>query len=313
MADVLDVLAELQITVSNAGGKEISAHCPFHTDSHPSFSINADSGLWICYQCGESGTLNMLVEKIGGTIDVKAFLRESKAKKVKKKDPPKEESVPEPVLDFDIIQVRYENFGPPPKWALKKRMISQAAAEQYGLKWDKGWVVPIIAPDTEDLWGWQWKREEVVYNFPTTVKKSLTLFGLDWIGTGHVALVESPLDVVRLASVGVTAVSSYGAMVSNVQLELLVDYADKVILALDADEEGERQSEKIHKHLVRRITTTTAKFPAGIKDPGDMDDQTVERVFGNDLQRHASAISGGRHRHDARSRLSSSRPRDGAR
>lgn len=312
MNEIEDVLEQLQIQVSNVG-KEISAHCPFHVDSHPSFSMNAKSGLWICYQCGESGTLEMLVEKVGGTVNVKSFLRETKAKKVKKKEPPKEELPTEVVVDPNVIQVRYEAFGFPPRRFLEERMISRAAAEQYGLKWDRGWVIPIIEPHTHDLMGWQWKRGEDVYNYPRTVKKSQTLFGLNWLTTGHIVLVESPLDVVRLASVGVTAVASYGAMVSRIQTQLLVSFADRVILALDADEEGERQMDKLQKYLIKFVMTTRPSFPAGIKDPGDMDDQTVERVFGNDLQRHASPISRGSHRHDARSRLSSARPRNGAR
>ena len=47
---VEEILDQLGINVVSAG-KEISAHCPFHADAHPSFSINASSGLWICYQC----------------------------------------------------------------------------------------------------------------------------------------------------------------------------------------------------------------------------------------------------------------------
>jgi len=311
--DIVDVLEQLQIQVSNVGSKEISAHCPFHTDSHPSFSINVNTGLWICYQCSESGTLDMLVEKVGGTVNVKAFLRETKAKKVKKKEPPKEEPKEEIAIDPQILWVCYENFGNPPKWALEERMISHAAARQYGLKWDKGWIIPIIAPYEEELWGWQFKRLDFVSNYPRSVKKSQTLFGLSWLGTGHVVLVESPLDVVRLASVGVSAVASYGAMVSKAQIKLLVQFSDRVILALDADEEGARQNERLHKYLSKFVMTTRAQFPPGIKDPGDMDDQTVERVFGNDLPRYSETVSRGRHRHDARSRLSSSRPRNGSR
>lgn len=37
-----------------AGSKELSARCPLHDDRNPSFSINADTGAWICY-CGCGG------------------------------------------------------------------------------------------------------------------------------------------------------------------------------------------------------------------------------------------------------------------
>lgn len=77
---------------------------------------------------------------------------------------------------------------------------------------DHGWIIPIWSP-AGPLLGWQYKRLDIVANWPKKVKKSETLFGLRELreipATAHaVAIVESPLDVVRLASAGVTAPSS---------------------------------------------------------------------------------------------------------
>jgi len=36
-------------------GSQISACCPFHEDTTPSFSANIETGLWICHGCGERG------------------------------------------------------------------------------------------------------------------------------------------------------------------------------------------------------------------------------------------------------------------
>ena len=313
MNDIEDVLEQLKIDVANVGEREISAHCPFHKDSHPSFSMNAESGLWICYQCGESGTLDMLVEKVGGTVDVKAFLREAKVKNLTKKEEPKEEPVKEQTFDAALMYARYRSYRNPPIWALEERQLSRYAVDLYGIKWDMGWIIPIWAPEDAELWGWQYKRADVVSNYPPAVKKSRTLFGLPEVAAATVALVESPLDVVRLASVGITAVSSFGAMVSKAQVRLLIDVADKIILALDNDEEGMRQTDKLYRYLNKFVPTKRITYPASClaKDPGEMSDREVETVFYDDLQRHASPVSGGRHRHDARSRLAPSRPRDG--
>lgn len=39
-------------------------HCPFHTDKHPSFSVDLDRGLCHCFSCGYSGTLRKLFKEV---------------------------------------------------------------------------------------------------------------------------------------------------------------------------------------------------------------------------------------------------------
>ena len=58
-------------------------------------------------------------------------------------------------------------------------------------------------------------------------------------------VVESPLDVVRLASLGISGgVSTYGAMISKEQINLIRE-ADEVLFALDNDEAGQLASKKM--------------------------------------------------------------------
>jgi DNA primase len=92
-------------------------------------------------------------------------------------------------------------------------------------------------------------------------------------------LVESPLDVVRLAMFGITAVSSFGAFVSKEQLRLLATTYDKLWLGLDNDEEGQAQTQKIFRGLARQMPTKVAQYPDGVKDPGDMTDEQIRSLF----------------------------------
>ena len=104
-------------------------------------------------------------------------------------------------------------------------------------------------------------------NYPKAVTKSKTLFGVNELIGDQVVLVESPLDVVRLASVGIYAAASYGAMVSKAQIQVLIDVADRIVLALDNDEEGERQADKgAAKHRV--ILFRNAPSPASRRQAG---------------------------------------------
>ena len=281
MNGLTDVLQGLGVTVVTVGEREISAKCPFHPDNHPSFSMNALSGLWICYQCSERGTLEMLVEKVGGTVtNATELVRELKRSSIGTDGP-----VPtdEPVVDPLMVTAEYESFGEPPEWALESRSFDAGTARAYGVRWDRGWVIPIVYPGG-DLGGWQFKRMDLVRNFPPAVKKSRTLFGLGQLSGGTVVLVESPLDVCRLAQAGVDAVASYGAFVSEEQIRLLLDAADRVVLALDADAEGRRQTDAIWQRLARAVPTAIASFPDGCKDPGDMTDEQVRRTF-DDIHR----------------------------
>jgi putative DNA primase/helicase len=46
-------------------GVEGRASCPFHDDEHPSFSVNRETGLWICHAgCGKRD-FRALVSKLG--------------------------------------------------------------------------------------------------------------------------------------------------------------------------------------------------------------------------------------------------------
>ena len=54
-------------------------------------------------------------------------------------------------------------------------------------------------------------------------------------------MVESPLDVVRLASLGFFGVATYGATVSRAQFNLIRG-ADRVIFAMDNDAAGKTSS-----------------------------------------------------------------------
>lgn len=281
---VTDVLDQLGIAVASVGAEEIAAHCPFHSDVHPSFSINSQSGLWMCHQCGARGSLPMLVEQVGGGERGSAtrLLREVRYASVSPKRVVAAPE-PEPVIDQFALYAQYEALALPPSWALEERQFGISVAKALGIRWDRGWVLPIWEPvvtdPPHDLRGWQFKRLEYVSNYPRSVEKGTTLFGLHCLRGSTVTLVESPLDVARLAAVGVPAVASFGAYVSRTQFRLLVEVAEQVILALDQDEEGQRQMERLYRPLAKLVPTRVVTYPDGAKDPGDLTDDEAVRIF----------------------------------
>lgn len=293
--DIESLLGEIGIVVVNHAGREIACQCPFHSDSHPSFSINAENGLWICYQCGESGSLERLLEKVAGVSEPKQLkaalkhVQRATFRPAARKDAAdaitKGEALYTEPQDPYYLYAKYSAFHDVPGWALAERYITPESASHFGIRWNKGWVIPIWAPrKTQDIivdfWGWQFKRMDHVDNYPPGIKKSRTLFGMNVLESRTAVLVESPLDVVRMHSVGIPAIASYGAMVSAYQISLIEAQLDRVILALDNDIAGHDQSAKLYPRFYRQLPTNMAVYPDGVKDPGDMTDKQLVEAFG---------------------------------
>lgn len=50
----------------NVKHRSVMGHCPFHTDKHPSFSVDIDRALCHCFSCGYNGTLRRIFREITG-------------------------------------------------------------------------------------------------------------------------------------------------------------------------------------------------------------------------------------------------------
>lgn len=259
------VLERLEIKPINIRGSEILALCPGHKeitgkeDHNPSWWINAETGAHICFSCGFKGNIWALIATAQNLKDANGFLDYADAKDwlylsfdgisiATNEEEQEQESVFKEVTQ--ITESRLALFTYPPEYALKARGFTLIAAEKHQLLWDtaySNWISVIRDPYSNKLLGWQEKGFSRRYfkNYPTGVQKSTTLFGLNRYTGGRMIVVESPLDVVRLESIGVTGgVSTYGSMISNAQIELIKD-ADEVVFALDNDESGINASKKM--------------------------------------------------------------------
>jgi DNA primase len=284
--DLSNVLVELGVDVRRTNGREISGCCPVHekrtgrADGSPSWSMNAESGLWICHSCGARGTLAGLVSELTGNPDsvsaVNQLLIETGINRL---------TAPERVeFQPDVDWVSYSRFSLVPHRELVQRHLDADVALAHGIKWNmlkKAWVIPIVSPFGE-LMGWQEKGYNYFNNNPTGVKKSHTLFGIERFQSRTAVLVESPLDVVRFASSfgGIQALATVGAHVSKEQMQLVTDVAERVIIAMDNDKAGIESAKFLLKNLPR--------FRDGIfflnydktdaKDIGDMTDEQVNHA-----------------------------------
>ena len=283
-------------------GHELLGLCPMHLertgreDNNPSWSMNAETGVHHCFSCGYKGTLLTLVGEIKefttkwGRVDfdaAKDWLRNNI-----------EVNFEYLARQLEEARNNYVTFSPPitmsearlavfdsvaPDWALSARGLTKIASSLYGVHWKKdnnSWVTPIRKPSNGALMGWQEKSqtERFFRNRPTGVAKSKTLFGLNVFNGGTMIVVESPLDAVKLQSLGISGgVSTFGASVSEDQINLM-KRADKLIIAMDNDTAGKKASSDIFKRIRKEgmecwfLNYQDTEF----KDIGDMPEDLVQ-------------------------------------
>lgn len=270
--DVLGALDELGIRVVKLGFGEAWALCPGHYErlgrenNKPNkWSINVDTGQHSCFSCGFSGSFVSLVQEVldyersdaeewvrdrGGVERVRRYLQSASHSE-------------QPVPRREWNESRLALFGDAPHYARERRRISEGSLKHYGVLWDEEnsqWILPIRDPETFELWGYQEKSEDGYFgNRPARVHKSETLFGIDCFTGRTVILLESPLDCLRLYSAGIYGgVSSFGAKVSDAQMDLLFDIAEVIIIAMDNDEPGRAAARAIKEKYLR--SGKTIKF-----------------------------------------------------
>lgn len=310
--NVESVIAGLEIPVLRAGEKEIRCVCPAHEertgnpDSVGDWSINRETGEHWCFSCQFGG--GSPVTLIAYVLDVPIWEASRWAREYaladlelihyteagwdKRRARRKARKVQdsEPISD-GLLAV----FDDVPERMLKVRDLDRDAAELYEVAWSRehlSWVLPMRMPNYE-LIGYQLRAKGWERNQPENVKKSLTLFGIDkFITERKLIIVESPLDAVRLATVGYygehrleggggwATVASFGAAVSEEQMAIVIEYADELMVAMDNDRAGWNAVDYIWSHYRRRLKLSFFNYSGIDKgmDPGDMTDDEIERA-----------------------------------
>jgi DNA primase len=299
MVDIEKVLLNLDVILTAQRGEEVQGFCPMHKartgkeDNNPSWWINSVTGAHFCFSCGYKGNIFTLVADIKGIeyFDAKDYIEASQELDVnvllrRLRELPQYVSKQEEIIPISEALLAFYD-APPPK-ELRKRFISVEAANYHNILWDKSnsaWIVPIRDPNDYSLWGWQEKgaRGRFFKNQPQGVKKSKTVFGVEVMSTKSLVVVESPLDVPRLATAGVEgAISTFGAIISEEQVKIM-RRAERVIAAFDKDDAGKHANDLI-RGFARKYGIELSYFNytgINVKDPGDMTEKEIHQGIDN--------------------------------
>lgn len=319
MPKVLEAVEALGIEV-DVRAEEANGLCPMHAeitgkeDHNPSWWINLQTGQHICFSCGYKGGLLSLICDLnefyetnwGGTKEYSYPQAKDWLARVTDVDPAEMVRqlknmtgyVRQNTAPLPMSAARLAVYDAPSDKALMLRGVTSEACEKYEVKWDSKnnrWILPLRDAQQGTLLGWQEKGEGDRYfrNRPAGIEKSKTLFGLQNQQEEQVVVVESPLDAVRLASVGVAgAVATCGAIVSKEQIKLLRT-SQKIICAFDnpkIDAAGKKASQEMRQAALKYgLNLFFFNYAdSGKKDPGDM---TKEEIYWG-LQNAKSSVWG---------------------
>lgn len=228
---------------------EILCSCPFpenhrNGDRHPSFRLNSEKGLWICYGCGERGNIVQLAQRVLGMSPVEAhgifdiWLTDDAIDNLVARNAP----------DSRHVSPMQADIG---RWARTdcEYWHRRGFTDETIGRWQLGYseedgraVVPVYFGG--NLVGWSMRATDDVtmpkWRHSPGLPKSEILFGMDRFSGDCAVLVEAPLSVIMLDQYGVSnAVASFGCKLSDRQARLLRGNYNSVLVFYDPDEAGQ--------------------------------------------------------------------------
>lgn len=309
--DLVPILADIGI-IGRHQGRELVTHCPFHSDKSPSFAVNLETGLWVCYTgCGK-GNIHQLAQRMGYPR-VKLDMRLGSGVLIDADElikdflnPPtpatEEEAPPYYVAPIDVYKA-----GVMPKWFLQRGFDADIIT-RWDIRYDqleKAVVIPAF-----DDYGTQVAtikrypssvaREKGIakYRYTTGFQKAKHLFGMNrYAGQDTVALVEGPLDCIWVWENWGPCLAILGARISAWQMNWLRQLDVKeIVLALDNDDAGREQTYgkrgRDGEQQVPALTTMFSVYtsvidlPRGVKDVQECAPEVIHKVFEN--RRHSA-------------------------
>ena len=331
--DIVQLISN-QVALRKAG-RRWQGLCPFHTEKTPSFSVNAEEGLYYCFGCRASGDAITFVRQTEG-LDFAASveLLAGRAGITLRYDNKGEAAqhgrrkklvdiVAEAVAWYHERLLRHTDAGAarhylrsrgmdgdevrafkvgwaPPGWdALSRALRPKASAEvlteaglavvnSRGSLTDnfRGRVLfpvfdargdPVgfggrILPGADGPTGPKYKNtpESPLY------AKSRLLYGLNWakeaiVREREVIVCEGYTDVIGLHAAGLPqAVATCGTALTEDHVKTLRRFADRIVLAFDADAAGSAAAERIYQwEKTHELDVHVADLPDGA-DPDDL-------------------------------------------
>jgi DNA primase len=272
-------------------------------DTTGKFAIHRDKRVYNCWVCGGGSLLSLVMALKGlGHDDAIDWLIQFATEQTDEQFEneieeilaiERRENPPLPWFNERVIEPWVHNVGEIADW-IQSRGISSEVARKARLGYDpahkrisrKGEYVgeAVIFPHMWEgrLVGWQerWLEPQpprpkwiAKYTNTTDLPASITVYNFEnvYLSEGPIVVCESVPTVLFLASLGIDAVATFGASVSDAQLRLLRRLHQGLILAPDNDGPGEKFVQQCGEYLERFVNVKVAPQVDGEgSDLGDL-------------------------------------------
>lgn len=293
-------------------GEYIRSCCAIHGgDNQDAFVMNTEDGLWFCHtKCG-GGDIFTLVQKIEGLnfpqaiewlakfagvdIDnleiveqkqeyVKEIQKFSKTMKARKKNVPVAYHIPTQTKDVTKFRgfsaETLEHFG---LKYVEEITLQNKQGKEYTVR-DR-LVFPIVQNGIQVGASFRRIRSKDTPKWshqPVGIETKDILYNYDSaIGEREIVIVEGMPDVWAYHEIGITAVATFGAHITDQQYKLLMRTGADIVLSFDGDEAGRNATDKARALFRNKAIVKIVSFAQG-EDPDNIPRQEL-------LVRHESA------------------------
>lgn len=292
--------------------------CPFHDDVNPSMIVNLEDGSWFCFGCNLTGDAEKFVKLMearhNGLNDLQAYkrylqiLKSDKCSNIKinrslAKQKPLQRQLYNEAYDYyhglgrvDWSQPEASEEVAEARDYMAKRGFSPETLSKCKAKVTYNRSYGIIFPmlDNKKFKGWVCRtmikaiEEKRKYLYNEGFSRATTLVG-DYGTKDFVFVVEGYMDRLKFVQFGEdNVVAILGWKMSPQQIQKLKDKGvTKIISALDNDDCGRKGTKFLEQHF----EVTRFAYLKGVKDPGEMTQESFSKMFNRTMQNYRSRTS----------------------
>ena len=278
------------------------ASCPWperhnQGDSHPSFAIHLETGLWLCQRgCGKGNLVQLVQQLLQVEREDAVEWIIGRASGDIPNDLVDRVIAPKPLKDADrenIYAIASADYGMMRTKTISsyifERGFTKQSIRKWGIRYDanlNALVIPIVSRATNQVVGVGRRLIPPIragypkYMFTKGFDKNSYLFGEHLHYGDDVILVEGLLDAIWLHQHGyTTAVALMGVQCSEIQIDRIKELGRRAVLALDGDEAGRGATEVIYEQLIGIMPVQIVDMPDG-KDAQDLLLEELNIVLG---------------------------------
>ena len=281
------ILVGIGVDIEGEVDTDYIIFCPFHGNYRtPAGEIDKYTGTFYCFSCQKVADIYEFIMFVAR----KSYFEAARYIKKNETDSDLRSEIVSKLIDkpdyheFDQYVIdRLANDAVSAARAIKYfsgRSITLDSVKKFQLGYSSNRdmvTIPVHSPDGIPVGFVGRSVEGKDFKNTPGLPKSKVLFNLHRIKTSSkVFVVESSFDVIRLDQVGIPAVATLGANVSNIQIDLLRKYFNNIYVVADNDEAGGNMKERILEKIGSRVSVI--QLDSQYKDIGDMDDEAIRNI-----------------------------------